>query len=73
MIGHCLTFDPTTVTADETTPITYNIAISDGKNNQTVFSRSFLALGKDLQLELITAPANNTNATTTTYSVWTRL
>ncbi|HKG89351.1 MAG TPA: hypothetical protein VKA95_13585 [Nitrososphaeraceae archaeon] len=49
--------------------MTYNIAISDGNTNQTVFSRSFFALGNDLQLELIAAPAvnsNNTNATTAT-------
>jgi hypothetical protein len=61
-----LNFHPTTVTADETTPMTYNIAISDGNTNQTVFSRSFFALGNDLQLELIAAPANNTNTNTTT-------
>ena len=65
-----LNFHPTTVAADETTLITYNIAISDGSNNQTIFSRSFFTLGNDLQLELIAAPANNTNATTTTTTVY---
>lgn len=59
-----LDFHPTTVTAEETTPLTYNIDISDGNTNQTVFSRTFFALGNDLQLELIAAPvaANNTSA-----------
>lgn len=56
-----LNFHPTTVTAEETTPMTYNIAISDKNTNQTVFSRSFFALGNDLELELIAA--NNTNTT----------
>jgi hypothetical protein len=66
-----LNFHPTTVSADETTPMTYNIAISDGNTNQTVFSRSFFALGNDLQLELIAAPANNTNTDTTTINATT--
>ncbi|HEU4446209.1 MAG TPA: hypothetical protein VFR94_16170 [Nitrososphaeraceae archaeon] len=61
-----LNVHPTTVTADETTPMTYNIAISDENTNQTVFSRSFFALGNDLQLELIAAPSNNTNTNATT-------
>ncbi|HEU4446215.1 MAG TPA: hypothetical protein VFR94_16200 [Nitrososphaeraceae archaeon] len=56
-----LNFQPNTVTAEETTPVTYNIAISDENTNQTVFSRSFFALGNDLELELIAA--NNTNMT----------
>lgn len=56
-----LNFHPTTVTAEETTPMTYNIDILEGNSNQTVFSRSFFALGNDLELELIAA--NNTNTT----------
>ena len=56
-----LNFQPKTVTAEETTPVTYNIAISDEDTNQTEFSRSFFALGNDLELELIAA--NNTNTT----------
>jgi hypothetical protein len=55
-----LNLHPTTVTADETTPITYNIAILDGNTNQTVFSRSFFALGNDLELELLAANITNT-------------
>ncbi|MFY9565315.1 MAG: hypothetical protein WAQ29_03105 [Nitrososphaeraceae archaeon] len=65
-----LNFHPITVTAEETTPMTYNIDISDGNSNQTVFSRSFFTLGNDLQLELIVASANNTNATTSTTTVY---
>lgn len=60
-----LNFHPTVVAAEETTPLTYNIAIMDENTNQTVFSRSFFALGNDLQLELIAA--NNTNTTTRVY------
>ena len=41
-----LDFHPTTVSADETTPMTYNIAISDENTNQTVFSRSLLCTWK---------------------------
>jgi plastocyanin len=48
-----LDFKPTTVTLDQTTPATYNITISNNNGNQKLFSRSFFAIGTDLQLELI--------------------
>ena len=57
-----LNFHHITVSADETTPITYKISLSEGSSNQTAFSREFFALGNDLGLELI--EANNNNATT---------
>lgn len=60
-----LNFKPTTVTADETTPITYNITMLRDGSNEKVFSRNFFALGSDLQVELVSV--NNTNTTTTVY------
>jgi plastocyanin len=55
-----LDFRPISVTAHETTPLTYNVTIT-GNDNSTVFSREFFALGNNLQLELISA--NNSGAT----------
>jgi hypothetical protein len=46
--------------------MTYDINIANGNSNQTIFSRSFFALGNDLQLELIAA--NNTNTTRWTFA-----
>jgi hypothetical protein len=59
-----LNFKPTTVTADETTPLTYNITMLGDGSNEKVFSTNFFALGGDLQVELVSV--NNTNTTTTT-------
>jgi plastocyanin len=55
-----LDFRPTTVTAHETTPLTYNITIT-GDDNATAFSREFFALGNSLQLELISANTTETS------------
>ena len=52
-------FVPTTVTVEETTPITYNITILDS-NMQKVFSRNFFSLGSNLQVELIKSNVNQT-------------
>lgn len=59
-----LDFRPFSLTAERTTPITYNIAILDNNNGgdmTTIFSRSFFVRGTDdLQLELIPRPDLNT-------------
>lgn len=56
-----LDFRPLSLTTESTTPITYNIAISDKSNATTTFSRSFFVIGADdLQLELIPRPDQNT-------------
>jgi plastocyanin len=67
-----LDIKPITISSEKTTPITYNIdIIQKNGNNKTLaspaitFSRSFLTLGSnnDLQLELIPRPDRNSTVT----------
>ncbi|HET7344238.1 MAG TPA: hypothetical protein VFJ05_00010 [Nitrososphaeraceae archaeon] len=65
-----LDFKPTTISMEKTTPVTYNITVlSSNNNNDKIFSRSFFALGNDLQIELIvpstTSSKNSNNINTT--------
>jgi hypothetical protein len=43
--------EPTTIQADETTPLTYQITIS--KDTKPIFSKAFFSLGNVFQFELI--------------------
>jgi plastocyanin len=48
-----LQFTPKTVQLDRYTPITYNVTINDGANNQSIFSGLFTTRGEPLPLELV--------------------
>jgi plastocyanin len=48
-----LNIDPQTIPLDGTTPVTYNVTISEGQSNNTLFSRWFTTAGEPLLLELI--------------------
>jgi plastocyanin len=69
-----LDFEPTTITMDQTTPVTYNITIfnnnannnSSSTNSQKLFSRNLFALGSDLQVELISSYNNTKNGSSNT-------
>jgi plastocyanin len=54
-----LDFQPLTVSLDRTTPIAYNITISNDNNN-TVFTGTFVTGGESLPLELIQSHGNET-------------
>jgi plastocyanin len=54
-----LDFQPLTVPLDRTTPIAYNITISNDNNN-TVFTGTFVTGGESLPLELIQSHGNET-------------
>lgn len=56
-------FQPTTIAADPTTPIVYNIELDDNASNQTIFNNTFQVIGgNNLQVEFITnSNMNNTN------------
>lgn len=56
-----LNFKPTTITPQETTPITYNATLLSPDGAQ-VFSESFFVLDSDLQVELINDPTMNGTA-----------
>ena len=53
---------PQTIPLDKNTPITYNVAISDGQNNQTLFSDLYTTAGNSLPLELISGMGNKTHS-----------
>jgi plastocyanin len=53
---------PQTIPLDKTTPITYNITINDGQNNQTLFSHLYTTAGNSLPLELISGMGNKTHS-----------
>lgn len=53
---------PKTVPLDKTTPITYNVTINDGQNNQTLFSDLYTTAGNSLPLELISGMGNKTHS-----------
>jgi plastocyanin len=56
-------FQPVNIAADPTTPIVYNIDLSDNASNQTVFTDTFQVIGgTNLQVEFISnSNMNNTN------------
>ena len=53
---------PKTVPLDKTTPITYNVTINDGANNQTLFSHLYTTAGESLPLELVSGIGNETSS-----------
>ena len=57
-----LNIDPQTIPLDGTTPVTYNVTIADGQNNNTLISRWFTTAGEPLQLELISFQGNQTTS-----------
>lgn len=57
-----LDIEPQTIPLDKTTPITYNVTISEGQNNNTLFSRYFTTAGDSLPLELISSQDNQTTS-----------
>jgi plastocyanin len=57
-----LDIEPQTIPLDKTTPITYNVTISEGQNNNTLFSRWFTTAGESLPLELISSQYNQTTS-----------
>jgi plastocyanin len=57
-----LDIEPQTIPLDKTTPITYNMTISEGQNNNTLFSRLFTTAGDSLPLELISSQDNQTTS-----------
>ena len=50
-----LDFQPTSINFEKTVPLSYNITLHDDKKLKTIFSRTFVALGNDLQIELISS------------------
>lgn len=48
-----LDFKPLTFSAQETTPITYNLSLLASNTQEEIFSESFFVLDSDLQVELI--------------------
>lgn len=54
-----LNFEPTTIIAEDTTPVTYNLTIF--KDDAPIYSKPFFSLGNVFQVELIDS---NTNQTT---------
>lgn len=57
-----LDIEPQTIPLDKTTPITYNVTISEDENNndKILFSKLFTTAGQSLPLELISAEGNET-------------
>jgi len=57
-----LDIEPQTIPLDRNTPITYNVTISEGENNndKILFSKLFTTAGQSLPLELISAEGNET-------------
>ena len=57
-----LDIEPQTIPLDRTTPITYNVTISEDENNndKILFSKLFTTAGQSLPLELISAEGNET-------------
>jgi plastocyanin len=53
---------PKTVPLDKTTPITYNVTINDGANNQTLLSHLYTTAGESLPLELVSGIGNETSS-----------
>jgi plastocyanin len=57
-----LDITPQTVPLDKTTPITYNVTINDGQNNQTLLSHLYTTAGESLPLELVSGMGNETSS-----------
>ena len=57
-----LDITPKTVPLDKTTPITYNVTINDGANNEKIFSDLFTTAGNSLPLELVSGMGNETRS-----------
>jgi plastocyanin len=57
-----LDINPQTIPLDKTTPITYNITINNGANNEKMFSHLFTTAGNSLPLELISGMGNETRS-----------
>ena len=56
-----LDIEPQTIPLDKTTPITYNVTINEGQdNNKKLFSGLFTTAGQSLPLELIPSEGNET-------------
>jgi hypothetical protein len=57
-----LNIEPQTIPLDKTTPITYNITISEGQVKNKLFSRLFTTYGEPLPIEMITSQDNQTTS-----------
>ena len=58
-----LDIEPQTIPLDRTTPITYNVTISeDENNNDKIFSHLFTTAGNSLPLELVSGMDNETRS-----------
>ena len=57
-----LDIEPQTIPLDKTTPITYNVTINDGANNEKMFSHLFTTAGNSLPLELVSGMGNETRS-----------
>ena len=57
-----LDITPQTIPLDKTTPITYNVTIKDGANNETLFSHLYTTAGASLPLELVSGMGNETSS-----------
>ena len=57
-----LNINPQTIPLDGTTPITYNITVSEGISNNVLLSRSFTTPGESLLLELVSSQDNQTTS-----------
>ena len=57
-----LDINPQTIPLDKTTPITYNVTINDGANNEKMFSHFFTTAGNSLPLELVSGIGNETSS-----------
>jgi len=57
-----LDINPQTIQLDKTTPITYNVTINDGTNNEKMFSHLFTTAGNSLPLELVSGMGNETRS-----------
>lgn len=57
-----LDINPQTIPLDKTTPITYNVTINNGANNEKMFSHLFTTAGNSLPLELISGMGNETRS-----------
>jgi len=55
-----LDIEPQTIPLDRTSPIGYNVTISEGQNNKTLISRLLTTPGDSLPLELISSQDNQT-------------
>ncbi|HEY7227444.1 MAG TPA: hypothetical protein VH481_04900 [Nitrososphaeraceae archaeon] len=57
-----LDIEPQTIRLDGTTPLTYNVTISEGQVSKKLFSRLFTTNGESLPVELISSQDNQTTS-----------